>query len=294
MRTIFRKRNPDDQALITDAGSSEKVMCVAFDYAKESHTTVICDATGRKLHDTFDVENNKKGLDYLLSTIARLCRKHHIQRKHVFFGGEDCGSFAANFIDALVTRGFLVIGINAKKAQDERENSRASTDLIDTVGVAGMMIKMRGRTIHATQGWHSVIKRLFRLRLALIKAHTVSANRIHSLVDELFPGFLNLKKAGITPFSRASMWLMKERFSAAQVKARQTPSLTRKFRSFNVQDPEGAAQKIKSLADNVLPPPTALIPPLQPCLSEELITYSQIDQRQPRFSLSRGLSLMTL
>jgi hypothetical protein len=46
-------------------------------------------------------------------------------------------------------------------------------------------------------------------------------NRIHTIVDRLFPGFLNEKKSGILPFSNSSLYLMQERFSAPQIRRRQ-------------------------------------------------------------------------
>ena len=273
MRSIFRKRNPDVEALFESAGVATKIMCVAFDYAKKIHTAVVCDGSGRQLRGVFNVENNRRGLDYLLGIVSGLCRKHKIQRKHVFFGGEDCGSYAFNFIHALVSRGFLVVGINTKQAKDERENSKASTDLIDTVGVAGMMIKMRGRTIGvATEDVHG-LKRLRRQRGAILKAHAASSHRTYRIVDELFPGFLTQELSGITPFSRASLWLMEERFSAAEVHARQTPSLVRNLREFTLRDPEGVALKVKALAETALPPSEAMIPALQRSLAEELAIY---------------------
>lgn len=134
MRSIFRKRNPDVEALFQDAASPTKVMCVAFDYAKSVHTCAVCNGQGLQLRGGFTVDNNKPGLDYLTGIVAGLCRKHAIKPRHVFFGGEDCGSYAFNFIHALVELGYLVVGINTKQAKDERENSRASTDLIDTDG----------------------------------------------------------------------------------------------------------------------------------------------------------------
>jgi len=273
MRSIFRKRNPDVEALFESAGLARKVMCVAFDYAKKIHTAVVCDGNGRQLRGVFNVENNKAGLDYLLGIVAGLCRKHKIRHEHVFYGGEDCGSYAFNFIHALVSRGFLVVGINTKQAKDERENSKASTDLIDTVGVAGMMIKMKGRTIgEATEDVHG-LKRLRRQRGAILKAHSGSAHRIYRIVDELFPGFLAQDSSGITPFSRASLWLMEERFSAAEIHARQKPALVRKLREFTVGDPEGVVLKLKALAEASLPPSEAMIPALQRSLAEELAIY---------------------
>jgi len=273
MRSIFRKRNPDVEALFEKAGLASKVMCVAFDYAKKNHTAVICDGAGRQLRSVFNVENNRPGLDYLLGIVAGLCRKHKIKREHVFYGGEDCGSYAFNFIHALVSRGFLVVGMNTKQAKDERESSQASTDLIDTVGVAGMMIKMRGRTIGtATEDVHG-LKRLRRQRGAILKAHAASAHRTYRIVDELFPGFLTYESSGITPFSRASLWLMEDRFSAAEVHARQAPTLIRKLREFSLGDPEGVATKLKTLAETALPPSEAMIPALQRSLAEELAIY---------------------
>jgi len=248
-------------------------MCVPFDYAKKTHTAMVCDGAGRRLHAVFNVHNDRHGLDFLLGIVAGLCRKHKIQRKHVFFGGEDCGSYAFNFIHALVSRAFLVIGINCKQAKDERESSKASTDLIDTVGVAGMMIKMRGRTIGAATEQVHGLKRLRRQRGAVLKAHSASAHRTHRIVDELFPGFLTYESSGITPFSRASLWLMEERFSAAEVHARQTPALVRKLREFTLRDPDGVVEKLKTLAKTALPPSEAMIPALQRSLAEELAIY---------------------
>jgi len=273
MRSIFRKRNPDVEALFRAAEVASKVMCVAFDYAKKIHTAVVCDGTGRQLRGVFNVENNRAGLDFLLSVVAGLCRKHKIGREHVFFGGEDCGSYAFNFIHALISRGFLVVGMNTKQAKDEREGSRASTDLIDTVGVAGMMIKMRGRTIGLASEQVHGLKRLRRQRGAILKAHSASAHRMYRITDELFPGFLSCERSGIDPFSRASLWLMDERFSAADVHARHRPALTRKLREFGLKDPEGVVEKLRSLSETVLPPAEAMIPALQRSLSEEVGLY---------------------
>ncbi len=277
MRSIFRKRNPDVEALFQDASSPTKVMCVAFDYAKSVHTCAVCNGQGLQLRGGFNVDNNKPGLDYLTGIVARLCRKHAIKPQHVFFGGEDCGSYAFNFIHALVALGYLVVGINTKQAKDERENSRASTDLIDTVGVAGMMIKMRGRTIGAASAQIHGIKRLRRQRGAVLKAHCASAHRMYRIADELFPGFLTYDLSGLTPFSRASQWLMEERFSTEEIHARHSPALTRKLRGFTIRDPEGVTAKLKALADTSLPPAAAMVPALQRSLKEELALYRHIE-----------------
>jgi transposase len=248
-------------------------MCVAFDYAKKEHTAMACDGSGRQLRGRFDVHNTTAGVDFLLNVVAGLRRKHRIAAEHVFFGGEDCGSYAFNFIHSLVSRGFLVVGLNTKQTKQERESSTASTDLIDTIGVAGGMLKMRGRTIGEMNEQAHIIKKLRRQRGAILKAHSGCAHRIHGLVDQLFPGFLDEKLSGLTPFGRASLWLMEERFSAPEVYARKRPALTKRLRDFTVQDPEGAVDRLKALAELALPAPPAMIPTLQRCLAEELSIY---------------------
>lgn len=277
MNSIFRKRNPDVEALFKDAGSASKVMCVAFDYAKRSHTCAICDGEGRRLRGAFDVHNDREGLAFLLETVFGICRKHSIKKKHVMFGGEDCGAFSHNFIHALVSRDFLVVGLNANAVSHERENTSASTDLIDTIGVAGMMIKMRGRTIGEAVAAIHGIKRLRRQRGALLKAHSSSSHRVHRVVDELFPGFLNYAGSGLEPFSRASVWLMQNRFSPEQVQARRNPYLVKQFRQAGVIDPEGSAQKLKTLAGKALAPAPGMVSSLQRSLKDELALYEHLD-----------------
>lgn len=291
MQSIFKKRNPDVEALFARAERPEQVMCVPFDYAKKTHTAMVCDGGGRKLRGEFQVENNRRGLTFILSIVMGLCRKHHIRRENIFFGGEDCGAYAFNFIHALVNRGFLVVGVNAREASEERQNSAASTDLIDTVGVAGMMIKRRGRTIGVPTEQVHGIKRLRRQRGAMVKAHAACSHRIHRLVDELFPGFLSFADSGITPFKRCSLWLMEERFSAAEIHARKRPALIRRFKDFGVKDPEAAVDKLKALAEEALPPPTAMLPALQRSLSEETSLYGLLNQNLHRLDTDMAKAL---
>ena len=101
--------------------------------------------------------------------------------------------------------------------------------------------------------------------------------KIVRIADELFPGFLDYKKSGLTPFSRASLWLMQERFSADEVHARKRPALVRKLREFTIRDPEGVAEKLKVLAEGSLPPPTPMLPALQRSLTEELALYKHLN-----------------
>jgi transposase len=278
MNSIYDKANPAIEKVFEEAGARKKVMCVAFDYAKKSHTALVCNGAGMQLRGAFDVHNTPEGLEYLDKVVRGLCRKHHIKKEFVIFGGEDCGSYAFNFIHALAAKGKMVIGVNAKDAKDERGNVLASTDKKDPLGVAAMILKGRGRTIRSDTSDMEILRRLNRQRQSLIKSRTASANRIHRLVDQLLPGFLDNEKSGLSPFSRASLWLMSERFSAKQIHSRKLSTLVNRFRSFSVHNAEQTARQLKSLAEEILPPPPAMIPCLQESLSHEVITYRTLTQ----------------
>ncbi len=276
MKSIYEKSNPAIENVFKNAGSPKKVMCIAFDYHKKVHTALACNGDAMQLRGVFNVHNTPEGLEYLNKVIRGLCRKHHIKKEHVILGGEDCGSYAFNFIHALATQGYLVVGVNAKDAKIERGNALASTDKKDPIGVAGMMLKCRGRIITADISDMEIIRRLTRQRLSISKSKTASSNRIHSLVKQLLPGFLDSKESSITPFSRASLWLMSERFSAKQIHARKTSLLIDRFKAFNVKQPEVTARKLKHLTENILPPPARMIPCLQESLSREVTVYSTL------------------
>ena len=278
MKSIYEKSNPAIEKVFKNAGLPKKVMCIAFDYHKAIHTALACNGDAMQLRGVFNIHNTPDGLDYLDKVIRGLCRKHHIKKEHVILGGEDCGAFAFNFIHALAEQGYLVVGVNAKDAKDERGNALASTDKKDPIGVACMMIKCRGRIITPETSDAEIMRRLSRQRSSIVKSKTASSNRMHQLTDQLLPGFLDIKVTGITPFSQSSLWLMSERFSAKQIHARKTSLLVDRFRSFNVKQPELKARKLKHLTENILPPPARMIPCLQESLSHEVIVYRTLNE----------------
>jgi len=77
---------------------------------------------------------------FLIDQVMRSCRQRHIKKGHVFFGGEDANSYAENFANALRSKGFLVANVNAHDAKKQRDNLQASTDRIDLMGIATMLL----------------------------------------------------------------------------------------------------------------------------------------------------------
>ena len=52
---VFKKVNQDINRIFDQAGHPNKVAIVAIDYAKDAHTTLICDAQGRSFKAPFEV-----------------------------------------------------------------------------------------------------------------------------------------------------------------------------------------------------------------------------------------------
>jgi transposase len=278
MNTIFQRSNPAIEKLFSEAGNPAKVMCVPIDYAKKNHTALVCNGLGQRLRAPFEIHNDKEGIEFVLGIVNGLCRKHHIKRQHVFFGGEDCSSFSFNFIHDLAQRGFLTIGVNCADAKTERQNKVASTDAIDLLGIASVLVNKKwGRTIGIEHDQARILRNLTHHRRSLVKARTASAYRIHNLVDQLFPGFLDPKQSGVDPFSRASLWLMSERFSPKQIKTRRSDTLLDQLRAFSVQNAEETVRQLRSMADRILPPPPALCETLQDCMSNEVTAYQALE-----------------
>lgn len=278
MSSIFQRKNLAIEKLFAAAGSPKKVLCIPIDYAKAQHTALACNGEGMQLRGAFNIHNNPAGVEFLEEVIAGLCRKHAIRKAHVFFGGEDCSAIALNFIHALLQKGHLGIGLNARDAAKERENQVASTDKLDLLGIASLLINKKwGRTLSAEYGEARILRELTHHRAALVKAHTASAYRIHHLVDQLLPGFLDEKQSGLTPFTQPSLWVMSQNFSPRQVLARKSDALAEKLRLFMVQDAEGKVAKLKALARSALPPPASLCETLQLNLTREVSVYQHFE-----------------
>jgi transposase len=269
-KSIFIRQNQTLVKLFADAQLPEKVLCVPLDYAKLTHMALCCNGTGKLLKKAFPVKNTPEGVGFLLSVIVKICRKHHIQREHVFFGGEDCGTFSLNFIHTLQEHGFTVVGVNAKDAADQRENIQASTDALDLLGIAKLLINRRGSTAGGEPGAERALRTLTRHRKAQVRLRTATSNRIHQIVDQLFPGFLDEKLSSVPPFSEASLYLMSDRFSPAQIASRQDRALLRQLKTHGLQHAESAIGKLKAYARQVLAHPPELTALLQTSLASEI------------------------
>ena len=269
-RNIYQNQSQELLSLFETAGSSAKVMCVPMDYAKNDHLVMFCNGHGDILRKPFSVKNSPEGLEYLVDQVTRSCRRRSIKKQHVFFGGEDANSFAENFVNTLRFKGWLVAGVNAHDAKKQRVNLQASTDRIDLMGIATMLLNCRANCCPAQSGIYRNLRTLVRHRRKLVVMLTEVKNRAHGIVDRLFPGFLNENKSGIVPFTQSSLYLMEDRFSPKQIRRRRRQTLIEILRRFGTSKAQETAFKLQQYAATVLHTPDEYIDTLQISLAQHV------------------------
>ena len=272
-RNIYPNRSQELLSLFEEAGSGTKVMCVPMDYAKKDHVVMFCNGYGDIVRKPFSVKNSPEGVKYLTDQVTRSCRHRRIKPKHVFFGGEDPNSYAENFVTTLRSKGWLVAGVNAHDAKKQRANLQASTDRLDLMGIATMLLNRRANCCPAQSGIYRNLRTLVRHRRKLVVMRTEVSNRIHTVVDRLFPGFLDERKSGICPFTSSSLYLMQNQFSARQIRRRKRPKLVEDLRRYGTSKPEKMAAKLHEYAAQVLKTPDEHVSTLQLSLTQHVKHY---------------------
>jgi len=269
-KTIYTNQSQELLRLFEEAGNSSKIMCVPMDYAKKDHVVMFCNGYGHILRKPFSVKNSPVGVKYLTDQVSRSCSQRSINLKHVFFGGEDVNSYAENFVNTLRTKGLLVAGVNAHDAKKQRASIQASTDRLDLMGIASMLLNRRANCSPAQYGIYRNLRTLVRHRRKLVVMLTEVKNRVHGIVDRLFPGFLNEKNSGIVPFTQSSLYLMEDRFSPRQIRRRRRQKLIEILRRFGTSKAEETAFKLQQYAAQVLHIPVEYVDTLQLSLAQHV------------------------
>ena len=183
---------------------------------------------------------------------------------------KDVCSYAENFVNTLRSGGWIVAGVNARDAKEQRANMQASTDRLDLMGIASMLLNRRGNCSPAQSGIYRNLRTLVRHRRKLVAMSTEVKNRIHTVVDRLFPGFLDEKKSGILSFSESSLYLLEDRFSPRQIRRRKRKKLIEILKRYGTAKPEIAAAKLQEYAARVLNTPNEYINTLQLSLTQHV------------------------
>jgi len=277
-RTIYTNQSQELLHLFEQAGNGGKLMCVPMDYAKKDHVVMFCNGYGDILRKPFSVKNSPEGVKYLLDQAARSCRRRGVKAEHVFFGGEDANSYAENFVNAIRSKGWIVANVNAHDAKKQRANLQASTDGLDLMGIASMLLNRRANCSPAQSGIYRDLRTLVRHRRKLVVMRTEVRNRVHTVVDRLFPGFLDEKKTGVVGFTAASLYLMEDRFSAKQIRRRRRNKLVEILKRYGTTEAEATAELLQQYAGQVLDTPVEHIDTLQLSLSQHVKHLRCLDE----------------
>jgi len=97
-------------------------------------------------------------------------------------------------------------------------------------------------------------------------------------VDRLFPGFLSEGQSALEPFSKASLDLMADRFSPAQLRRRPRPALVQWLERRGVTQPRDTAEQLKRLAKEALEPAPEQTFLLQQSLAQLVGLYRDLQQ----------------
>ena len=295
-KSVYRSQNAALRALFERAGDPRKVICVPLDYAKRKHVAFVCDGHGDILKGAFPVENTPAGVAHLIEQISATARHRKIPNNQIFLGGEDEPAYVANFTAALREAGYLVMRVNAHEAKENRETHAASTDQLDLIGIAKTLLSRRARSSGdgspENPAYHH-LRELARCRRSLVRQQTATANRIHALVDQLFPGFLDDSKTGLTAFCEASIELMKDRFSAPEIAKRKPTALAKTLRRSHAQHPDEAAAKIINLARAALPPAPNRVATLQRTLAATVDLHQCLSRNADELRTDAALTLAT-
>ena len=272
-RSIYGQQSQELMRIYEEASTPKKVLIGVIDYAKKDHVVMFCNGNGDILRKPFTVKNTPAGVDFLIAQMESTCRYHKINPKHVFFGGEDCGSYTENFAACVRDRGWLVAGVNAQDAKKQRENLQASTDRLDLLGIARMLINRRGNCAPSQNGAYRNMRTLVRHRRKLVRMTTEQRNRMHCLVDRLFPGYLDEKNSGLTPFHAPCLRIMEDHFSARQIAKRKLSTLAGLIYRSGGQHSEEVASKLQSYAGTVLYAPQEYVSTMQLSLTSHVNLY---------------------
>jgi len=277
MNSIYTNRSQVVTQMLKDV-EAVKILLVPLDFAKEKHVVRICDATGDYLHKhPIEVTNDKAGLDYLCQRINTACGRRGILKKHVLIASESPHSYCLHFMHELQDKGYIVLRVNAAEAKKFRKNSIASSDTIDLDGIANAVLNRRARPLDEEQEIYSSLKRSSRYYKRYKKDFSRQKNRIGKLIDELFPGFLNIRKSGVEPYSRFSIELMSKGFSIYKIRKMKPANLVAKMRKYHIHNPVQKASKLQAHAAASITPSKLIVESLSRSLEHAIQLYKALE-----------------
>jgi transposase len=236
-----------------------RFVIVAIDFAKKSmKVQASLDRDTVAWKRGLDVDNTQDGLELLLGKLDGICRKWRVKPGRLIFGGEDPAPYAMPFIESLKRRGFLFIAVSALKASINRDNTRASSDLLDLDGIAETMRKGVVRDIEASSSVYTELRQACRARQQADDMETCIGNQIRRIADLVFLELLDEKVSGLTPLGSASLALLEQGMTPARLQKMTDVALLKLLRKCGAVRPEEVLHSLRKIALRALPAPQDL------------------------------------
>jgi len=176
---------------------------VGIDISKRSFTVSILDDAGEMVKSPFTFPVNQKGLAKLLDILKGISE----DKDKIHVGMEATGSLWENIYSFLEEKGYTLFLINPHQSRKFHELARrkAKTDKVDSVVIAGLL--RSGETIRSYVPENDVqsLRELVRLRHSLQKTRKNYQRRALSLLEVVFPEYLQLVK---NPFGEVSCMIL--------------------------------------------------------------------------------------
>lgn len=165
----------------------DTILTVGIDIAKFKHVAVAQDGEGR-FSRPHSFENSFKGFQsfaaWLSQTLIRM------DATGVVIGLEPTGHYGKALEDWLLERGFelrQISGVLTRRAKDMLDGDPLKTDAKDAAVIADLVRQGKGRTLSPLSGVFQDLRYLAEMRRRLVVERAALLNRLHRLLDLLFP-----------------------------------------------------------------------------------------------------------
>lgn len=170
---------------------------IGVDIGKYQHVAVAQSWNGSRLKPLV-FENNRKGFERLLNYQAEA--KESLKVTNMRVALEPTGHYWESLTEWIDTQGIrfeMVQPAHTHKAKELEDNSPGKTDCKDAGIIADLVIQGKGLRLVRRRGVYAELRYLAKFRQELVRDINREVNRLHRVMDVLFPELLGLFKKHI-------------------------------------------------------------------------------------------------
>jgi transposase len=221
---------------------------LGIDVSKASHQCIVLDAEGEALGKSFTVQSSKDDFTKLVKKLSDL----NIPKSDITAGLEATGNLWENIYIYLKDQGFKVTLLNPFQTNKFHQAmmKKAKTDSIDALVIAGLLRSGCAASSYIPDEDIQSLRDLTRLRDGYLKDTKNYKRKAYSLLNLVFPEFLNLVK---DPFNISCTEILSKYQTAADFKSIKPKDLLKVARGHqgNNYDEAWADKVISSAKDSI-------------------------------------------